>query len=311
MEGDAAHQVMMVDLIQNLSKAVEILNETVSQRWQRDNNLAMKIDLSLKKLNDTLRTQEQSAKEDKQEMEVKINKLNGSSWEIQDKLSSLNRTLRNEVMKANLKLESKLNQTSGLLEENIQEVNTLKQTITDMMTALNNTLKTYVKKDQLQNVHIGNQSDDFSSKLNKTNIFCSQGFGCELLPHDGTRCFKAVTSPKVNWETAQEECNKLGGFLVEMPDLVTINYVGKIFQPLYKDGTNFWLGGKKDNEGTWRWATSGQKLSVTDWAADEPDNDNCMYFGFSGIGEKWCDNPCSRNKGYICQRNGMTCGDWV
>ena len=306
-----AYQLIMGDLIRNMSKTVDKLDRILDKHVQRENDSATEINLRFRHLNQTLKTQEQSVMEHEKQVEAKMNTLNVSNWDfnlkLQDKLSYLNTTYSKQMNEIKLQFETIRNQTNEFMQ-----MDNLKQTINNALAKFNSSLTARIKQQETQVLEIKKKYENLNNRLNDSTKLCSKGHGCEIIsPYDGTRCFKAVTSPKVDWENAQLECNKLGGYLVEMADKTTIDYLTKAFEPLYEDGTHFWLGGKKDDQGVWRWATSGQELSVTNWAPGEPDNNKCMYFGYSGIGEKWCDHPCNSIKAYICQRNAITCDDWV
>lgn len=68
----------------------------------------------------------------------------------------------------------------------------------------------------------------------------------------------------------------------------------------------FWTGGNDiDVEGQWRWVTSGNPFTFTDWGPGEPNdtggNEDCMLL-LSNTGYTWNDLPCSTNSLYICEK---------
>ena len=65
-----------------------------------------------------------------------------------------------------------------------------------------------------------------------------------------------------------------------------------------------WLGGTdREEEGVWRWATTGEVLSYTSWSGDEPNNElggeHCMSQGPNPDG--WNDVRCNVEKRALCE----------
>lgn len=67
----------------------------------------------------------------------------------------------------------------------------------------------------------------------------------------------------------------------------------------------FWIGGNDiDAEGQWRWVTSGNPLTFTDWAPGEPNNtggnEDCLLL-LPNTAYQWNDATCSTRSLYICE----------
>ena len=147
---------------------------------------------------------------------------------------------------------------------------------------------------------------------------CSSGNGCEVnnKPEKTFRCYKAVQRKRgdgVTWDDAKNICQNLGGFLAEITDHVSLEYVKRVVVP--ENGNGFWIGATDiGQEGIWTWDHSGQRLSVDDWHQDknQPDNhqggEHCLEINRV---KRWNDLPCDRKLGFICQKDGDFCDGWM
>ncbi|XP_035829274.1 C-type lectin domain family 4 member K isoform X2 [Aplysia californica] len=143
---------------------------------------------------------------------------------------------------------------------------------------------------------------------------CSHDNGCELTRRleAMTHCYK-VFEEKTTWADARKKCESLGGFLAEIHNNVSLEYMKRV---VVKDTPDLWLGATdQDKEGTWMWVTSNKPLSVGDWGNGQPDNagnrEHCMEIRKVFGGKRWNDRPCDLKLGYICQRDGDNCEDWL
>ena len=71
-----------------------------------------------------------------------------------------------------------------------------------------------------------------------------------------------------------------------------------------------WIGiNDKANEGVFRYESSGQTLTYSNWNPNEPNNwenrEHCgeLYVGHSTAG-KWNDGDCSQKIAFACESNG-------
>ncbi len=91
----------------------------------------------------------------------------------------------------------------------------------------------------------------------------------------------------LEFENAEYECEKIGGHLVTITSEQEDAFICSIIDQ------RIWLGGTdKEEEGTFVWIT-GEEMPYTDWAANEPNNDNNedymeMYYMEGNYG-KWND----------------------
>lgn len=149
--------------------------------------------------------------------------------------------------------------------------------------------------------------------------FCSNGNGCETKPRTNYvhRCYRTELNETVTWYEATKKCKSIGGMLAEIRDLQSLDYFNTFVAPPFVNGvtTSYpWLGGTDEgHEGIWKWATSGEEVTVSDWREEsaEPNggqNENCLHiYGREG----WNDVPCDREYGFICQKDDVSCDDWM
>ncbi|XP_005092434.3 C-type lectin domain family 4 member F-like [Aplysia californica] len=143
---------------------------------------------------------------------------------------------------------------------------------------------------------------------------CSHGNGCEMTSRleAMTHCYK-VFEEETSWADARKKCESLGGFLAEIHDNVSLEYVNRV---VAKDSLGLWLGATdQDKEGIWKWVTSNKPLSVEDWNKNEPNsfggNEHCLEIRQEPEEKGWNDRACHRLVGYLCQRDGDNCEDWL
>ena len=141
------------------------------------------------------------------------------------------------------------------------------------------------------------------------NSACQQGWIC-----NGTSCYKLVTSPKLNWEKAEEECEKCQARLVKVESLEEHDFIKTKLLPTNNNGS-YWIGlSDSDNEGDWMW-TDGTQLDsdgYKNWGDNQPKNKNnnedCVVIRIRKFDPdhygKWHDRPCSKERKYICEKPG-------
>ncbi|XP_035829273.1 C-type lectin domain family 4 member F-like isoform X2 [Aplysia californica] len=156
--------------------------------------------------------------------------------------------------------------------------------------------------------------EDYVTTPRKLIKLCSHNNGCEMTSrHEAmTHCYK-VFEEETTWADARKKCESLGGYLAEFHDNVSLEYVSRV---VAKDTSRLWIGATdQDKEGTWTWVTSNKPLSVEDWAKNQPDNykgkEHCLEIGAVFEGKTWNDLWCDDKLGYLCQRDGDNCEDWL
>jgi hypothetical protein len=82
---------------------------------------------------------------------------------------------------------------------------------------------------------------------------------------------------RYTWDVANKTCAKLNATLVEVQ-----NWQKQFFLQTYLGGlglessnlVSFWLNGAKDTFGKWRWLSSGNEFTYTNWFQNNPKRDN-------------------------------------
>ena len=127
-----------------------------------------------------------------------------------------------------------------------------------------------------------------------------------------TSCYKLVTSPKLSWKKAKEECEKCQAGLVKVDSREENDFIKTELLPT----GNHWIGlSDSDKEGDWMW-TDGTQLDSDghkNWGdnrprKDEANNKDCVVIRIKESDPdhygKWHDRPCSDEKEYICEKPG-------
>jgi len=83
-----------------------------------------------------------------------------------------------------------------------------------------------------------------------------------------------VSTSKISWTQAKNECQQLGGYLVTITSANENNFVLSLaVQAATSDTWGPWIGFTDENtEGVWEWVT-GEAVVYTNWWAQEPDNE--------------------------------------
>ena len=127
----------------------------------------------------------------------------------------------------------------------------------------------------------------------------------------GTSCYKFVTSPKLTWDKAKEECKNWQGGLVKVESPEETEFIKTNVLPTGGKDI-YWIGlSDSANEEDWMW-TDGTQLDsqgYTNWGSGQPDNfDNqdCVLVRIRESGKdyygKWYDRRCSDREKYICEK---------
>jgi len=110
-----------------------------------------------------------------------------------------------------------------------------------------------------------------------------------------------------NWDDANADCSRLGGYLAEMDSEAEWTHVHA--ERVRLDGNNgHWLGAKGYGiYGGWKW-TKSQKFikscprGVGNWESSQPNEDNeaCMYMR-GKKNDNWYDFTCTTRFHFICE----------
>ena len=93
--------------------------------------------------------------------------------------------------------------------------------------------------------------------------------------NESTNHYYAVTLANETWEQAEKEAILAGGHLVTINDSAEENWLRKTFDNTY----NYWIGfTDRQQEGNWAWS-SGETVTHSNWAPNEPNNLNPSVVG--------------------------------
>merc|ERR1712156_253349 len=120
--------------------------------------------------------------------------------------------------------------------------------------------------------------------------------------HNG-HCY-LFTSYHLDFLKAEEECNKVGGYLA---DILTkeendwIKSVLNIINP--KDGTDYWIGGLDANKDKGMYWISGSLMTFNDFVQNQPDGKPYAHMNFDKQ-FSWDakDDANDKDNGFVCKR---------
>ncbi|KAH9514070.1 C-type lectin 37Db [Bulinus truncatus] len=106
---------------------------------------------------------------------------------------------------------------------------------------------------------------------------------------------------------AEEECLKLGGYLMEVDDEEEMEVASELLQP-YDIWATLIAGTDADQEGTWVFPRTGKPVPHLKWREDQPDNylgnEHCIAIHFWGKDEI-NDIKCTNHFSFICEVNEL------
>ncbi|XP_053387176.1 E-selectin-like [Mercenaria mercenaria] len=154
--------------------------------------------------------------------------------------------------------------------------------------------------------------------------FCS-GSDCQ----EGWRSYESscyyFSTDELDWDDAVAQCIQLQSHLVEIEDAEENAFLASVVTST-SYGNNYYIGlSDRDNEGIWKWVTSGKIIEFSSWGPGEPNNccggEHCGHLWTEP--DTWNDALCSDRFHYICEKsyidecvsnpcdNGGTCADGV
>ncbi len=84
------------------------------------------------------------------------------------------------------------------------------------------------------------------------------GHRYQFFPHSGT------------WLQAKAKAEALGGHLAAVTTEAEDAFIKATFEPMVADGEGFWIGGKREADGSFRWIT-GEPFAIERWLPGQPD----------------------------------------
>ncbi|XP_071144267.1 neurogenic locus Notch protein-like isoform X1 [Mytilus edulis] len=145
---------------------------------------------------------------------------------------------------------------------------------------------------------------------------CKTGFSgnrCQIRPQcpygwkmNENKCYY-FSSGSTNWYSAKSNCQRRSSMLAEVTTRSKMRFLRTNAQV---NGETFWLGGSDQAyEGLWRWTTSRQSFTVTDWhtrTIHEPNNldgnEDCLNI-HKKLDFEWNDDKCSNHYRFICEKS--------
>ncbi|XP_071144268.1 uncharacterized protein [Mytilus edulis] len=139
------------------------------------------------------------------------------------------------------------------------------------------------------------------------------GKQCEIRPQcpygwkmNENKCYY-FSSGSTNWYSAKSNCQRRSSMLAEVTTRSKMRFLRTNAQV---NGETFWLGGSDQAyEGLWRWTTSRQSFTVTDWhtrTIHEPNNldgnEDCLNI-HKKLDFEWNDDKCSNHYRFICEKS--------
>lgn len=118
-------------------------------------------------------------------------------------------------------------------------------------------------------------------------------------------------SKEKSWEDARQHCEHLGMRLLTTSTKAEVDQLktylnSRVSDLPQKTFWHLWLGATDiDQDGVWTWKATGEKLTYTAWAKDEPnggDKENCLEWKLILYNDvMWNDAKCSIRKRFICE----------
>merc|ERR1712037_357848 len=126
----------------------------------------------------------------------------------------------------------------------------------------------------------------------------------------GEGCYQVVTDRALSWEEARQQCLLQGADLAEMNSLDEQR--GLIsFLNSWNYGVPFWLGGRRNSRGRWRWEWTESRIQSRavkwGWVQEYPRADetfNCLATrgrGEMGGLKTWENLDCDDSHNFICE----------
>ncbi|KAI8119980.1 hypothetical protein FF38_00759 [Lucilia cuprina] len=116
----------------------------------------------------------------------------------------------------------------------------------------------------------------------------------------GEKNYRVVTYEKVNWYRAYQLCALAG---MQLASIESESEAKALSEFLFANSllfNNYWLAGNNlANRGEYVWLSSGNRLSYTKWADNQPGTlaNRCIR---TNAELKWITEPCSNANYYIC-----------
>ena len=175
---------------------------------------------------------------------------------------------------------------------------------------------------QLQH-QLSNTTSILLQKLSNSNTLklCAKGYNCvnsRYAAHAQLRCFHLNTT-LLSWHQARKSCRDLGGFLAEVHDYATLDFLVSFLRTSFSRSRftkDVWLGGTDNSTANlWLWDTTRTSFTkVWNW-----EGTSCVMPSYQILRKdclkinartgKWCHEACSERRPFMCQMEGQSCAD--
>ena len=153
--------------------------------------------------------------------------------------------------------------------------------------------------------HLSESMVAITKSIAKVSDTCSAVYasvcGCEGWHKYGDQCYEFFND-RLTWQEAQTHCGQYDGHLAVIYDQETNDYLAgnaTLFE-YFIDGTDL------NDEGQWKWKTTGEIIQYSNWIDGQPDNykdlEHCLVLCGTIHKGRWNDMPCHMSIPFICQR---------
>lgn len=110
---------------------------------------------------------------------------------------------------------------------------------------------------------------------------------------NGTSCYLFFNDNK-SWKKASRYCHAVGGHLLWVDSLQEHNFIKARVAEINGKDRQYWTDGNdRENENTWVWGNCNNRLTVTYWNKDEPNQhagqEDCLAYDFRYGQQGWND----------------------
>lgn len=131
---------------------------------------------------------------------------------------------------------------------------------------------------------------DLTSRIRENCAQFTTVAPCSGIQYAG-HCY-TLSSTKRIWTIARDDCQSIGGHLVDITSSAENNIVKEL--ALMSPSDTVWLGATDElEEGVYRWVSNNQTMTFTDWYPNDPDGgrgQNCLSTYLES--RLWIDNSC-------------------
>ncbi|XP_032679645.1 uncharacterized protein LOC116848037 isoform X2 [Odontomachus brunneus] len=125
------------------------------------------------------------------------------------------------------------------------------------------------------------------------------------------KCYIFYQNRQMIFQDARAFCHQRGGTLVDESNPALQGFISWELWRRHRGDTSsqYWMGAVRDpkDRTLWRWAESGEVVSVSFWDLPQGTEDDCARYD-GGRGWLWSNTPCTARLNFICQHQPRACG---